>query len=284
MVLIMLPDIDKMTGGKCQQHDGIWTTKTNEEISYPDSANADCRQIEEQSYWFQHRNSIITSLLAEHASLDEQSFFTDIGGGNGFQSKAIQDTGLATVLVEPGLTGCVNAKNRGVKTVVHATLEASGLRDESVPLAGAFDVVEHIEDESNFLGTAFKKLKTDGLFFMTVPALSILWSDEDSYAGHFRRYTVKSACRSLATQGFKIEFASYIFKPLVLPIFLLRATPYRLGISKGVDIQKTTRQHTLPNNPAGRLVNRGLKKELELLQRMHKQRIGTSVVVVARKP
>ena len=154
----MLPDIEKMTPGTCHQHDGIWTTKANEQISYPDSANADCRQIEEHSHWFQHRNSIITSLLAEHASLDEKSFFTDIGGGDGFQSTAIEDTGLATVLVEPGLTDCVNAKTRGVKTVVHATLEASGLRAESVPLAGAFAVVEHIEDESNLLGTAFTKL------------------------------------------------------------------------------------------------------------------------------
>ena len=284
MVLSMRPDIEKIISGRCQKHDGIWMAMANDQISYPESANAECRQIEEQSYWFQHRNSVITSLLAQYASHDNTSFFLDIGGGNGFQSKAIQDMGLTTVLLEPGFTGCLNAKSRGVKAIIHATLETSGLQEKSIPMAGAFDVVEHIEDESQFLGGLFTKLKPDGLFFMTVPALSILWSDEDSHAGHFRRYTIKSACDTLATQGFKIEFASYIFKPLVLPIFLLRTAPHRLGISKGANVQKTTKQHSLPDNVAGRLVRRGLKKELKLIQSTRKQRIGTSVVIVARKP
>ena len=284
MIQIMLPDIDQMTGGTLQQHDGIWTSKTKTQLSYPEAGNADCLKIEDESYWFEHRNSIITSLLHQHAAPDSRNFFADIGGGNGFQSKAVQDTGLTTVLIEPGLMGCINAKNRGVQHVVNATLETSGLKDETIPLAGAFDVVEHIEDEANFLQLIFTKLRPRGLFFMTVPALSILWSDEDIYAGHFRRYTVKSACRSLTEQGFEIDFASYFFKPLVLPILLLRATRYRLGLSNGVAPQKTAKQHTLPSSFAGRIVGRSLEQELNLLSRKNKQRIGSSVVVVARKP
>src|SRR5262249_45883327 len=49
-------------------------------------------------------------------------------------------------------------------------------------------------------------------------------------AGHFRRYAVASLSRALLGYGFHIEFASYMFAPLVPPIFLLRTVPPLFGL------------------------------------------------------
>jgi len=118
---------------------------------------------------------------------------------------------------------------------------------------------------------------------MTVPALSTLWSEEDVYAGHFRRYSVKSATNTLAASGLRVEYATYIFQPLVVPILLLRALPFRLGTRKSVDIETTEYEHALPDSLAGRFVKRGLQRELRRVRDGRKQWLGTSVAVVARK-
>ena len=41
--------------------------------------------------------------------------YFDVGGGNGFVAKGLEEKGISTVLIEPGIQGCINAKNRGLK-------------------------------------------------------------------------------------------------------------------------------------------------------------------------
>ncbi len=277
-------NIKALTRGILECDNKVWQTASDTPISYPESGNADCLQIEEMSYWFQHRNDVLRTLLQTHTSKTESAFFVDIGGGNGFQANAIQKMGIETILIEPGLTGCINARDRGVDYVLNCTLENSGILDCSIPMAGAFDVVEHIENDAIFLNTVFQKLKINGLFYMTVPAIQSLWSEEDTYAGHFRRYSLKTATGALLKAGFEIEFASYFFRPLVLPIFLLRAVPYRLGMRNAVSLDTTAREHTLPDSIAGNWIKNGLARELRKLSRNKPQRTGTSIVIVGRKP
>lgn len=54
---------------------------------------------------------------------------------------------LKVVLLEPGPDGVRNARRRGVRQVLRGTLEAAGFLPDSIPSAGLFDVLEHIEDD-----------------------------------------------------------------------------------------------------------------------------------------
>ena len=67
-------------------------------------------EIEKDSFWFNHRNDVISNFVKRYSSLET---FVDIGGGNGFVSKRLQDEGIPTILLEPGKYGVLNAKNRG---------------------------------------------------------------------------------------------------------------------------------------------------------------------------
>jgi hypothetical protein len=43
--------------------DGIYYTTGSEAISYPEEGNEACFQIEDQSFWFRHRNDCIRELV-----------------------------------------------------------------------------------------------------------------------------------------------------------------------------------------------------------------------------
>ena len=134
--------------------------------------------------------------------------FLDVGGGNGVVSKALQDKGSQIVLVEPDPSGCRNAAKRGVRNIFSGTLGDLPLREEAeISSIGAFDVIEHIEDDFEALEEIYSVLSDDGHLFLR--CRHPLWSDEDVHAGHFRRYTKRSLTDLVQRAGFE-ELCRYL--------------------------------------------------------------------------
>ena len=102
--------------------DGIWFSSDNQNISYPSGGNENCFAIEDNSFWFKHRNDCIISIVRSYPPKDNGTIF-DIGGGNGFVSLGLAKAGFDVALVEPGRVGASNAKNRGLKNVICARSE-----------------------------------------------------------------------------------------------------------------------------------------------------------------
>lgn len=206
--------------------DGIWRGRGTELVSYPAVGNNECFALEDSSFWFAHRNLCIRSLLKRFPTAGP---FFDIGGGNGFVAAGVEAAGLPVVLVEPGEFGVCHARERGIGNIVHATLNEARFRAGSLPAVGFFDVLEHVEDEQAFLREVRRCLAPGGRIYLTVPAGRWLWSDEDTRAGHFRRYTRASLRAALERAGFRTLFVSKFFSPLPLPVFLCRTLPSLLG-------------------------------------------------------
>jgi hypothetical protein len=82
-----------------QTVEGHWRCKSLSPISYPYWGNEACFYVEDSSFWFQHRNACILEAVKQYPPPGP---FFDIGGGNGFVAKAMQDAGLGVVLVDPG--------------------------------------------------------------------------------------------------------------------------------------------------------------------------------------
>jgi SAM-dependent methyltransferase len=262
--------------------DGLWQPQSVSAVSYPEEGNEVCFQVEDSSYWFAHRNACILSVVQQ---FPPAGTFYDIGGGNGFVAMGLQNVGLDVALIEPG-SGAKNAVKRGVKNVIWAALGDAGLQPQSLMAAGAFDVVEHIEDEHGFLSALADKLKPGGRFYCTVPAMGSLWSDEDVSAGHFRRYSRSTLSRALQAAGFEVEFISYFFTWLVAPVFLFRSLPWRLGGRRskpGHGLDATRDDHTLPRSLRG-VVGRIHGWELGRLSKACPLRMGSSLICCARKP
>ena len=137
-------------------------------------------------------------------------------------------------IIEPGRgTGALHARERGLSDIVKSSIVDLKIRDSSVGAIGLFDVLEHVEDESAALMRLRDMLAENGRLYLTVPAHKWLWSSVDVEAGHFRRYTRGKLCRLLRNAGFDIEFASYYFWPLPVPMLALRCLPERARPAQG---------------------------------------------------
>ena len=232
--------------------EGIWYAEGSEAISYNEHGNSECFEIEEQSFWFAHRNACISEAVKNFSS--DGGILYDIGGGNGYVSLCLQENGFNPVLIEPGERGCRNAYDRGLRNVVCSTLGGTGLKDQTLDNAGIFDVIEHMENDSAFAEMLHKALKPHGKLFVTVPAYRCLWSSHDVQAGHYRRYTRRSICRLLRQQGFEIEYSTYLFTILAPANFLLRALPTMLGFKKKADtFEEKKREHVNKSSLANKI-------------------------------
>jgi SAM-dependent methyltransferase len=264
-----------------RRDDGIWRSRGRGkvgEISYPDEGNCNCLGVEEGSFWFSHRNRCIAATVG---NFPPAGAIFDIGGGNGFVARGLADAGFEVVLVEPGEEGARNALQRGVDHVVCATLEDAKFRDASLPAASLFDVLEHVEDDTAFLKQLRAKLAPGGRLYISVPAYRLLWSVEDDYAGHYRRYRMAELGRVLGAAGFRVDFATYIFSFLPLPIFVMRSLPSRLGMVGEHDMRRTGREHLRQAGIGTKLVDRLCRWELARVRRARKLAFGGSCLVVA---
>lgn len=278
-------NIDDLSPVLRQDEHGIWVSLHAAEISYPSDGNSRCFQVEDRSYWFEHRNNVISDVVRKYSrSVEtEKLYFIDIGGGNGFVSARLAADGHDVVLLEPGPEGALNAKTqRNLSDVICATLQDAEIQSGSFDAAGAFDVIEHIEDDRAFVAEVATVVKPGGLFIATVPAHKWLWSNEDERAGHFRRYT-KRSFEELMTPFFEPTVVTYLFQPLVFPILLLRALPSRFGLSKNSNTVSDSTEHGADGGIVSRVLRHALKDEASSIRSGKDVRTGSSVLFIGSK-
>ena len=105
------------------------------------------------------------------------------------------------------------------------------------------DVLEHIENDDQFLRSCYFHLKKDGFLVINVPSIPELFSKYDDAVGHLRRYKISELERLLLKNEFKISLIRY-WGFLLVPILLLRKIMINLSkknkveiIKKGMDTQ-----------------------------------------------
>ena len=260
---------------------GLWSAADAAEVSYPAHGNRDCFAIEEGSFWFAHRNAVLLELVER---FPPSGPIFDVGGGNGFVALALQRAGHAVVLVEPGLDGVRNAAGRGLAHVVRATFEGAGFLSDSLPAVSLFDVLEHVADDVGFLRGIVSRLRPGGRLYLTVPAHTLLWSQDDVAAGHHRRYGAASLRAVTTAAGLELEWWSHFFVWLAPAVGLFRALPTRLGRRRADDLSRVRAEHALPAGAPGRWLARLLESERRALRRGRRYRVGSSLAAVARRP
>lgn len=259
--------------------DGIWYGESAGELAYPADGHSTTRDLEARSFWYRHRLECIAALLQAFPPARE---LFDIGGGNGYLAKGLQDKGYPTVLVEPGRVGARNARERGVRNVICATVESAGIQPGTLAAAGMFDVLEHIPDDLAFLTRLRDRMEAGGRLYLTIPAYPWLWSAHDDYMHHCRRYTRRSLTATLRQAGFRVEYVSYFFLFLTLPVFVLRALPTRLGLRKHSQASRA-KDHVKEGRLSGRLLKRMSCWEAAKVANAQRLPFGASLLAVAAK-
>jgi len=176
--------------------------------------------LEENNFWFRARNQLILWALGKY--FPNAQNLMEIGCGTGFVLSAIRSEYREMKLFgsEISSEGLAFAGDR----VPEAQLFQMDAR--AIPfigeldVIGAFDVLEHIEEDDQVLNQFHRALKSDGGVLITVPQHDFLWSEADEHACHVRRYSKKDLHRKLLEAGFTIERITS-FVSFLLPFMML---------------------------------------------------------------
>ena len=222
------------------------------------------------SWWYETRNQVIWHVMRGYPI---SGALWDIGSGLGEVSSYLTSVGAKCVAVEPNRLGAQVSSEKGVLSI-QGDLHALELPVSSIEAVGLFDVLEHLDNADKVLSEIYRVLGSEGKLFITVPATKWLWSASDDLAGHHLRYTRKKIRQQLKNAGFEVLSIRYFFFSLVLPILILRAVPYRLGVRSLIDDTK------LVQKKSGWISRLITKVEVALCGKIP---IGTSLVIVATK-
>jgi SAM-dependent methyltransferase len=233
--------------------------------------------LEERNFWFRGRNRFIVWALRQYCP--QADSFLEIGCGTGFVLQNIGQTlpKLALSGSEISVDGLAFAKARSPGATLFQMDATKIPFVEEFDCIGAFDVLEHIENDQLAIVEMFKALKRGGVLVLTVPQHMFLYSEQDRYARHFRRYASSELRDKLEQAGFVVELKTS-FVTLLLPALLLSR---RFG--KPADDKGPSAEFKLPP-VLNSLFEATLDIERRLLGLGIRLPAGGSQLVVARRP
>jgi SAM-dependent methyltransferase len=235
------------------------------------SAYAEMAAIDEGHWWYRARRRIVAQMIIRYVKLAKGANIAEIGCGTGSNLPMLELFGHVTA-VEPDALARLFAAKRSKATVVQGKLPNElPLFDNSLDLAVMLDVLEHVDDDVAALKAVAAKLKPNGRFLLTVPALPALWSPHDEEHHHKRRYTAKTLRAVMDKAGLKIEMISY-FNTLLFPLIAGVRWMKNLTGSKAVDTG-------MPSNFVNRALEGVFAFERKLIGRLPMP-LGVSLVVV----
>lgn len=177
-------------------------------------------QVEDKSFWFTNRNLMITHLLKKYPVKRD---FLEIGCGSALVLNHLfhNFSDLKFTGSEIYVEGLRFAQKRVSSEVKLIQFDAININfQEQFDGIGAFDVIEHIEQDEKVLQNIHSSLRPNGRVFISVPQYMFMWSQEDDAAYHKRRYTRKELKSKLVNAGFEVEFVtSYMF--LLFPLMAI---------------------------------------------------------------
>jgi SAM-dependent methyltransferase len=182
--------------------------------------------VEQGSFWFRGRNRIIEWAIARYSGAARS--FCEVGCGTGF---VLQGIGRAFPELdlygsEVSVAGLSYAAARVPRAALFQMDATRMPFDQEFDAIGAFDVLEHIDDDRAAIRGLLRALKPGGHAFVTVPQHMFLWSGEDEAARHVRRYAAAELERKLAEAGFRVKlrtsFVSFLLPAMLLSRLALR--------------------------------------------------------------
>lgn len=234
--------------------------------------------IESSHFWFKGRNELIADMLASYFPVAQN--LLEIGCGTG-----VVLAGIRQRFPDISLTGTealVSGLDYAAKRVADATVFQMDARaipfDAEFEVIGAFDVLEHIEEDKRVLRQMYRACRQGGGIILTVPQHPFLWSATDEYACHKRRYTRQELVGKVESAGFVVQRVSS-FVSLLLPLMVLSRLLQRKPATKSNPIDAGFKI----GNPLNRVLGFVLELERFAIKRGASFPMGGSLLLVGRK-
>jgi SAM-dependent methyltransferase len=233
--------------------------------------------LEDESFWFRARNRLITWVLERH--FPAAGSFLEVGCGTGYVLAGLRSARPALALAGAELyaEGLRFARER-VPDADFLQLDATRMPyDAEWDVVGAFDVLEHVEDDEAVIAGMTRAVRPGGGVVITVPQHPSLWSAADDYAHHARRYRRRELVAKVRAAGLRVERVTSFVSILLPAMYVSRWRERRAGA--GYDPE---REHAAAARVNG--LERILDAERWAIRRGVSLPAGGSLLLVARRP
>jgi SAM-dependent methyltransferase len=170
---------------------------------------------EERNFWFRSRNRLLVWAMRKYFPTAHS--FLEIGCGTGYVLLGMRQAFPQMTLAGSEIfsAGLQFAAER-LPSVDLFQMDARSIPyQDEFDVIGAFDVLEHIEDDETVLAQMHRAVQPGGGILITVPQHMFLWSQADVEAVHQRRYSAQGMRRKVERAGFEVvrmtSFVSLLF-------------------------------------------------------------------------
>jgi SAM-dependent methyltransferase len=176
---------------------------------YPSEGFDVTAEIEAGSFWCRSRNRVISDVIRRFTDASRALDLLEIGCGiGGVVAELRRFENLRLTASDVYLDGLRYARAR-FPAIDFIQLDATSMPFHGeFDIVGAFDVLEHIDDDAAVMHGVRGALRAGGLFVVTVPQHPWMWSAIDEIVRHKRRYTRSALLGRLRDAGFDILFCS----------------------------------------------------------------------------
>ena len=183
-------------------------------------------ELDDRHWWYRARRKILAELIRREVHPAADARILEIGCGTGHNLAMLSGFGHVDGLELDDEAAALSEKRLG-RVIIRSPLpELEGVSND-YDLIGAFDVIEHIDDDHAALAAIATRLKPGGKFMMTVPAHPWMWTAHDVANHHKRRYS-KRALRALVEGSpLRLDKIGY-FNSLLFPLAIVERAASKL--------------------------------------------------------
>jgi SAM-dependent methyltransferase len=233
---------------------------------------------QETSFWYRARNRLVVALVGRH--FPEAASLLEVGCGSGVVLAALHRARpeLSLAGCDPFAEGLERAAVRVPGADLRRCTAAALPWNAEFDVVGAFDVLEHVDDDAEALAAMRLALRPGGGVVVLVPQHPRLWSEADRFAHHRRRYTRRTLVARLEEAGFVVDRVSSFVTSLLPAMLVSRALS---GVRRG---PYDPIAELLPPAPLNRLFERMLDAEAAAILHGVSLPVGGSLLAVGRRP
>ena len=217
-------------------------------------------KLDEQHWWYRARREVLEALIRRVARPPGDARILEIGCGTGHNFAMLSSFGHVDALELDEEVRHFAEKRLGREIMSSPLPELSAVPLRHYDLIGAFDVIEHVDDDRAALKAIAGRLKPGGKFIMTVPAHAWMWSAHDVVNHHKRRYSRRALRQLIEGSPLRLESLGY-FNSLLFPAAVAERLASKARGKEDIDV-------ALPPAPLNRALERTFAAERHLIGRV----------------
>jgi SAM-dependent methyltransferase len=174
-------------------------------------------ELDELHWWYRARRGVIAALIERYARPPKGANLLEVGCGTGHNLPMLAGFGSVEAIEIDEEARTIAEKRLG--RAVHGSRlpELPGIPEHHYDLIGAFDVIEHVDDDKAAIASLATRLKPGGKLVVTLPAHQWMWSAHDVVNHPQRRYSKAGLKALIDGSPLRLEKIGYL-NSLLFPL------------------------------------------------------------------